>query len=76
MEERLSNKDPTVQQMSLPTSTQTAEPPASLQRDLDDPAIADGVSPSGVPWHKRTLYTQASDSGESMSDDASDMEDM
>ncbi|WFD24635.1 hypothetical protein MEQU1_003338 [Malassezia equina] len=54
----------------------TAEPPASLQRDLDDPAIADGVSPSGVPWHKRTLYTQASDYGESMSDDASDMEDM
>lgn len=73
MEERPTNKGPMVHAPSSLTSSQTTEPPASLQRDLDDPAIADGVSPNGVPWHKRMLYTQANDSDESIPDDTSDI---
>ncbi|WFD28651.1 hypothetical protein MNAN1_003664 [Malassezia nana] len=56
-------------------SSQTTEPSASWQRDLDDPALADGVSPHEVPMRRRKLYAQADDSDESMADDSRDSRD-
>ena len=75
MEERPANKWAAAHLPALTISSQTTEPPASLQRDLDDPAIADGVSPDGVPWHKQTLYTHGNDSDESISEDIVDQDD-
>lgn len=74
VEERPANKGPTALSAYM-SSSQMTEPSASWQRDLDDPALADGVSPHEVSMRRRKLYAQADDSGESMAENSCDSRD-
>lgn len=65
----------TLQSTSMPPSTSdlvSMPDLPSTQRDLDDPAIHEGLSQHGVPVRKRKLYmTGAGGAGGPMSDDSS-----
>lgn len=54
-----------------PTETQ-AESQSMSQRDLDDPAIDDGVASSGIPLRKRKLFAQPLTTGGPTSDASSE----